>query len=97
MLTRFWTFPEIYPPIARHLPCYQSRTSYEIQEFAKVFVDMQSLRHSADYAPDAAFDKSNVVQGITQAEDTIIRFNAASRRDRRAFAIYVLLDIRRSG
>ena len=67
----------------------------EIQEFAKVFVDMQSLRHSADYDPDATFHKSNVVQGITDAEDIINLFNSVPRRDRRAFAIYVLLDIRR--
>ena len=55
---------------------------------------MQAKRHSADYDPDAAFDKSQVLQYIDLTEDTINRFNGTPRRDRRAFAIYVLLDIR---
>ena len=55
---------------------------------------MQAKRHSADYDPDAAFRKSDVVQGIYIIEDAINRFNEAPRQDRRAFAIYVLLDIR---
>ena len=58
---------------------------------------MQAKRQSADYDPEAAFDKSHVIQDIDAIEGAIIRFNAAPRRDRRAFAIYVLLDIRRSG
>ena len=67
----------------------------EIQEFAKWFVEMQAKRHSADYDPDAAFDKSHVLQDIDTAADILNRFNNVPRRDRRAFAIYVLLDIRR--
>ena len=59
-----------------------------------MFVNMQGKRHSADYDPDATFDKSNVLQDINAAEDAIRRFNAAPRLDRRAFSIYVLLDIR---
>ncbi len=97
MLTRFWTFPEIHPLITPHLLCHQARTSYEIQEFAKVFVDMQSLRHSADYDPDATFHKSKVVHDIADAEDITNLFNSVPRRDRRVFAIYVVLGIGRSG
>lgn len=55
---------------------------------------MQMKRHSADYDPDAAFLKSDVIQYIDEAEDAIKQFNSAPRADRRAFAIYVLLDIR---
>ena len=55
---------------------------------------MQALRHSADYDPDAHFFKSDVIQYIDATEDTINDFNIVSRQDRRAFAIYVLLDIR---
>ena len=70
------------------------RFPYEIQDFAELFIEIQAKRHSADYDPDAAFDKSNVLQDIDVSEDAINRFNEAPRRDRRAFAIYVLLDIR---
>ena len=69
---------------------------YEIQTFAKLFVDIQAKRHSADYDPDAHFFKSDVVQYIDTAEEAIHHFNSVSRQDRRAFAIYVLLDIRSS-
>ena len=65
-----------------------------IRNFAKLFVSMQMKRHSADYDPDAAFLKSDVIQYIDEAEDAIKQFNSAPRADRRAFAIYVLLDIR---
>ena len=65
-----------------------------IRNFAKIFVSMQTKRHSADYDPDATFLKSDVIQYIEEADDAIMRFFEAPRNDRRAFAIYVLLDIR---
>ena len=76
----------------------------EIQDFAKLFVDMQKKRHGADYdpdatatyAPDMAFSKSNVIQDILASENVINRFSKVPIRDRRAFAVYVLLDIRMS-
>ncbi|MDE2686282.1 MAG: hypothetical protein OXI16_02100 [Chloroflexota bacterium] len=58
---------------------------------------MQSLRHSADYDPDATFHKSKVVHDIADAEDITNLFNSVPRRDRRVFAIYVVLGIGRSG
>ena len=66
----------------------------EIQDLANVFVDMQKKRHGADYDPDAVFSKPDVLQGIHEAETVIRGFPRASRRDRRAFAVYLLLDIR---
>lgn len=66
----------------------------EIRSFARLFVEMQGQRHSADYGPDAVFDKFQVLQDIDDTEAAINRFNEAPRQDRRAFAIYVLLDIR---
>ena len=76
----------------------------EIQDFAKLFVDMQKKRHGADYDPDAtatydpnmAFSKSNVIQDILASENVIKHFSKLTIRDRRAFAVYVLLDIRMS-
>lgn len=66
----------------------------EIQDFAERFADMQKKRHRADYAPDATFFKSDVIQDITEAEDVIRCFNSVPARDRRAFAVYVLLPLR---
>ena len=66
----------------------------EIQYFAQVFVDLQQARHRADYDPDVSFDKVAATQLIDFAEDAIHRFLRTSARDRRAFAVYVLLPAR---
>ena len=70
------------------------RFPVEIQDLANVFVDMQKKRHGADYDPDAVFPKRDVLQDIDEAETVIRGFPAASAKDRRAFVVYLLLDIR---
>ena len=71
-----------------------NRFPSEIQDFANLFVEMQAKRHSADYAPDATFTMPDVIQDIDSVEDAITRFDSASRKDRRAFAVYVLFQRR---
>ena len=77
-----------------------ARFPSEIQDFAEQFVDMQKKRHTADYDPYAMrnpitnFVKSDVIQDILVTEGIIHRFNQCPARDRRAFAVYVLLDVR---
>lgn len=77
-----------------------ARFPIEIQDFADQFVYVQKKRHRADYypyaisAPDTDFSKSAVIQDILETEAIIRRFNGAYARDRRAFAVYVLLDLR---
>ena len=66
----------------------------EIRDFAELFVLMQEERHRADYDPDASFYKAYVRIRIAQAANRITRFNRVPAKDRRAFAVYVLLDIR---
>jgi hypothetical protein len=77
-----------------------SRFPSQIQDFAKQFIYMQKKRHRSDYDPDAAsdpnltFSKSGVLRDMLDTEDVIRRFQKTPARDRRAFAGYVLLDIR---
>lgn len=71
-----------------------ARFPVEIQDFANMFVDMQAKRHSADYDPDATFSLHDTIQNIDDVENTIKRFNGAPRKDRRAFAVYVLFQRR---
>ena len=68
----------------------------EMQDFADVFISMQAKRHKADYDPDPdiQFTKSDALSDIRKAEEVIIQYGKTSRSDRRAFAIYLLLDIR---
>ena len=66
-----------------------------IQDFGDWFVSMQRFRHHADYAPVTDFNRSNVVDYIDRTESVIAQFNTVPTRDRRAFAIYALLRMRR--
>ena len=66
----------------------------EIRYFARTFVDTQQDRHCADYDPDVSFVKADVMRLIDYAEDAIRRFQQVPARDRRAFAVYVLLPTR---
>ena len=67
-----------------------------IRDFGDLFVEMQHKRHTADYNPDAQFTKSDVVKDIDRVGNVIRRFNAVAAARRRAFAIHVLLDQRKS-
>ena len=73
---------------------YVTKFPAEIQHFAAAFDDMQRERHKADYDPSAQFSKMAVIQDINETMEAITEFGRASRRDRRAFAIYVMLLIR---
>lgn len=57
-----------------------------------MFAKTQKKRHGADYDPDAAFSKPDVVQGISEAEDVIRRFRRVPVKDQRTFAVYVLFN-----
>ena len=74
------------------------RFPIEIQGFARLFVGMQIARHEADYNPNPEFEfyKDAVLQNIIDSEYQLERFAEASIRDRRAFAVYVLMPMRRS-
>ena len=67
-----------------------------IQDFANIFVRAQPRRHAADYdpRPHRRLKKSEVEQDIRAAEYAIRRLRQSPVRDRRAFAIYVLLRYR---
>ena len=66
----------------------------EIQAFAGRFIDMQRKRESADYDPDGTFHKFDVLKDIEATESAIIQFLKVPAKDRRAFAVYVLLNMR---
>ena len=72
-----------------------------IREFGDFFVEMQEVRHSADYDPYAEFEepltKFFVGRLIDSAEQIIRDFNAAHEKDRKAFAVYVLFKSRDFG
>lgn len=66
----------------------------QIRAFAVRFVELQDLRHQADYDPDAAFSPIEVLQLLSNARLSIEGFNAASERDRRLLAVYLIATLR---
>ena len=57
---------------------------------------MQRKRHMADYDPEGRWNKSEVAEDIDDAANIIERFEQTPIRDRRAFAVYVLLQSRKT-
>ena len=66
----------------------------EIRSFADKFLEMQEKRHKADYDPTVTFPKLDVLSDIAAVENAIGEFSQASIKDRRALAVFVLLDFR---
>lgn len=63
-----------------------------ITDFAEQFVELQRLRHEADYNPAASFEPARVMQNINDSEARIRAFNAVPAAARRAFVLYLLID-----
>ena len=71
------------------------RFPQEIRNFANQFVRMQDLRHLADYDPFQDFTRLEVLLQIENTITAIAQFEQARRSHRRAFAVFVLFDLRR--
>ena len=63
-----------------------------IRDFAEQFVELQRLRHEADYNPSASFDQTEVMRNIDDSERRLRAFNAVPAAARRAFVLYLLID-----
>lgn len=66
-----------------------------IQAFADSFVSLQEHRHRSDYNPDQNFTKKEAAFIVGLARSAVAALDTAPARDRRAFAIHVLLPYRR--
>jgi uncharacterized protein (UPF0332 family) len=65
-----------------------------IVHFANIFVRLQEERHRADYDPSARYDRIEVMLMLWYAAEAIHALRKAKIRDRRAFAVLVLLRSR---
>ena len=67
------------------------RFSPAVQRLAEYFGQLQTLRSRADYDPDEIFSLGEIQAAITQTGRHIAAFRAAPARERRAFAVYILM------
>lgn len=58
------------------------------------FVTLQEARHEADYNPSYKIDRSETLSFVYMAEYAIASLKAASRKDRKALAVQLLLNRR---
>lgn len=63
----------------------------EIRACANELVELQEARHKADYDPAARFTRADALDWVNRAEAAIVSLRAGSRRDRKAFAVQLLL------
>ncbi len=57
---------------------------------------LQAQRHMADYDPLEQFSRSSVSQLVEETKSAITEFQTVDSDDRRAFAVFVLFDLRRN-
>ena len=66
----------------------------QIRAFAIRFIELQDLRHRADYDPEATFEPDEVLQLLGDARFAIDGFSAAPERERRLLAVYLIATLR---
>ena len=66
----------------------------EIEDFANQFVALQEKRHQADYDPFSRFTRNDVITSIEAAEIGIRKLQAATIKDKRAFAAWTAMKNR---
>lgn len=66
----------------------------EIRRLGEQLLYLQPRRERADYDPSITLERSVVIRDIEETELRIHEFRQAPERDRRAFAVYVLMPLR---
>jgi len=77
--------------------CQQARNlgyPEEIKTCSAIFIELQEMRHRADYDPDYRLTRAVALQAVDMAERAIRSLKAASRTDRKAFAVLLLFKRR---
>jgi uncharacterized protein (UPF0332 family) len=58
---------------------------------ADEFIELQEARHKADYDPRMSLTRAEALEWASRAETAITKLRSALRRDRKAFAVQLLL------
>ena len=69
----------------------ETRFDVEVQILADYFPAIQHLRHQADYDPDKIFVQQEILSTVAEASARVDIFRSALPRERRAFAVYILM------
>jgi hypothetical protein len=90
------TYRALEHGFAKHA-CSQARAlgfPHRICTCADAFVTLQQARHDADYNPNHRILRADALSAIALAEQAIRDLKSSQRRDRKAFAVLLLLKKR---
>jgi uncharacterized protein (UPF0332 family) len=65
-----------------------------LQACGDAFVELQLARHRADYDPAHRLQRAEALAAVARAEEAISHLKASRRKDRKAFAVLLLLKRR---
>ena len=83
-------------PAKDRLNSYNAAGAPALSNFARMFGDLQSQRHDADYNPRRMFSRSQVISMIDRAETATQAFYNMPAPQRRTLAVHLLLTRNRS-
>jgi uncharacterized protein (UPF0332 family) len=63
----------------------------DLKDCADAFVDLQRARHDADYDPLHRITRAEALLDVQKADDAIKKLRSSKAKDRRAFAVQVLV------
>lgn len=66
----------------------------DIRYFADKFIELQDLRHRADYDPESTFEHAEVLQLLSNTQEAIKSFMNVSDRNRRLLAVFLIATLR---
>ena len=67
----------------------------ELKYIARIFKEMQRLRHLADYDPNSRFSRSEAIEAIYAVEEAIRKLMNADKNDRLAFVTFLAFPHRK--
>jgi hypothetical protein len=71
------------PKLGRHAPV--GGFGSDIRAFAATVLDLQQIRHDADYDPSIRYQRSESIRAVRAARDALASFEAAADIEREAF------------
>ena len=95
---RYW---DVVTPIYRSLDHGQMKRSFEalrkdaqataeLKQFARIFIDLQAARNSADYDPKPTLRRGSALQLVEQVREAMKIFSALPSGDRRGIVVSFL-------
>lgn len=82
------------PPAKYARACGQQKLGAEVRNCATAFVDLQRMRHAADYNPSERFTKAQATAFVALADYGMRQFDESSDAEKRLFLFLLAFKVR---